>query len=151
MGVVERIRAKQFAQVERGGLTFRLRRVTSRDLLDRGCALILACGAKPAQSAVSADDAVSLLRSSGEYVAAVVVASVAAIRSSDAEAWEDWAVVLDEADEELTAGRIWIGSLPDGAAAVIYDAAITHSGGGEGAAALPAFLRACAAASRPPG
>lgn len=148
--VSERIASRRFAEVSADGLGFRLRRVVSRDLVDRGFALVLAVAPKDG-GPISQTEAIKALRSSSEYLAALVVASVVAIRADDDGDWEEWEVVADADAEDLANGRIWIGSLPPGAIGPVADAALAHSGGGQGAAALPAFLRAGAATHRSDG
>lgn len=149
--VASKIAGGRLTEVAADGLVFRLRRVVSRDLVDRGYALVLAVAPKDG-GPISQIEAIKALRSSSEYLAALVVASVVAIRADeDGAEWETWQVVGEDGAEDLDGGAIWIGSLPPGAIGPVADAALAHSGGGQGAAALPAFLRAGAATHRSTG
>lgn len=149
--VAAKLGARQrFREVDGGDLVYRVRKVVSRDLVDRGFGLVLAAAAPARREQRTPQATIAAIRESAEYLAALVVAGVVAIRPTDDEAWEDWRIVADEADEDHAAGKLWIGSIPADVVAKIGQAVMEFSGGGEGAAALSSFLGAGLAATRQP-
>ena len=145
MGVRDFI-AANYAEVEAGGLRFRVRSVVSRDLVDAGYGLLLAASGVQ-KSTPDPSKIIEALRRDAEYLAGLCIAGVVAIATPGDE-WETWTLVATHADEDLAASKMWLGTLPAGCAEAIAAAALKHSGGGEGAAALLSFLRAGAAATR---
>ena len=146
MGVREAIEAKKYAECEAEGLRFRVRRVVSRDLVDAGYGLLLAASSTNV-AAPNPAKIVEALRRDSEYLAGLCVAGVVGMATADGE-WEDWKIVATAEEEDLAAGKMWLGSLPGGVSQVVAATVLKHSGGGEGAVALLSFLRGGAAATR---
>lgn len=148
MGVKERIQAQEYAEIDHGGLRYRLRRVVSRDLLDQGYALILSASARAQPGRThSPESIVEALRRDGEYLGAICCAAVVAIDGG--EGWEPWTLTLGA--EDLDAHRIGLASLPGGAPLAIAQAAIQHACGAkeDDPSAVATFLRALSAAAGP--
>lgn len=143
MSILGVITGQQFAVVPLGTLEARVRRVTSRDLLDHGYPLILA--ARVARAQTGEDEQ---LTASGkamgrllDYREALAVAGLVALREPEGE-WETWTATGKSTEEDHKARVIWLGSLPydlGNPTDILSEGVLRHSGEGKAAEALATF------------
>ena len=114
-----------------GGLHWRVRRITSADLMAAGHAVLFVVPLRDASGEEVSSDPEAQARGL-RFMDAVVAAGVQQV-SSDGVSWERCSVVLDRKAEEPLAGRLFIGSLPPGAVAPIATAILSLSTDGEAA------------------
>lgn len=104
--------------IEVDGLWFRVRKITSADMLEAGVGELLAAAAPKAEGEdPPAADRPQQVRAA-RTAEACVCAGVQQI-SHDGTTWQRCQVVMSREAEETGAGRIYVGSLPPGAVDVL--------------------------------
>lgn len=143
----------QVVEQEVARLWFRIRPVTSEQMLDAGGSyLLLVQKYRAAEDGASADvrqaasalreqlQSPSAIRDSLRFRGAIVAAGVVAA-SKDGKVWEDIVVTSNRAEENASRGRLWIGSLPPQAILPLSREVLTLStGGGAASERLASFL-----------
>ena len=118
MSIFDELKAANFGEVECDGLTYRIRKVNSRDLLAVKARHLAATMAhrEGEEWAPETDPAAIAAMESANLAEAdrFAQASVVGVRRTEAPDWEPLRIVADEADEDLTAQpvRMWVETLP---------------------------------------
>lgn len=118
MSIFDELKAATHGEVEADGLVYRIRKVTSRDLLAVKAKHLAATLAhregeewapETDPEAIAAQEAANLADADR-----FVQASVIGVRRAEATDWEPLRIVATEADEDLTAApvRMWVETLP---------------------------------------
>ena len=138
MSILDELKAATHAEHEADGLVYRIRKVTSRDLLAVKARHLAATMARREgeeyapetdPEAIAAEERMKL-----EEIDRFVQACVVAVRRSDAPDWEPVRIVANEADEDHGAvpPRMWVETLPIrvrvGIAAAGYSLTMTAEG-----------------------
>ena len=145
MSIFDELKAQTHGEVEADGLVYRIRKVTSRDLLAVKARHLAATMAKregvdyapeTEPEAISAQEAEKLAE-----VDRFVQACVVGVRRSDATDWEAVRVVADESAEDFAAepARMWVETLPIRARIAIAAAGYTLTMTAEGARVVDSF------------
>lgn len=136
MNIASILQQSAQADIEAGGLWWRVRKITSADMVEAGRPMFVAAHVDLRASDAAAQMVAESLKEPGKvvegmrFLEAVAVAGLVAA-SQDGQAWEALRLVLDVRQEEPGASRLHVGSLPPGvveaiAAKVLY---LTTDGG----------------------
>jgi len=162
MGVLSAVAATSERIVEVGGIEWRLRRVTSADLMRVGYAAMVAAAPDLSRLQAAANDPAMLASTLAEMGPrglerlettrhATVCAAMVAQRAVGAEEWEEDRLVMSQGDEGE--GRVWIRRIPAAWIERLATEANDLAGGGAEVAALLASFRGptrAAGDARPP-
>lgn len=114
MNIAEALAASSTSIVTVGPLAFRVRRITSADLLDAGLVSLLV--AKPADESSPASFDPKAAAQSARFMDAVVCAGLEAASQDGGTTWEPFRATLEPKRENVSAGVLFVGNLIPGAA-----------------------------------
>ena len=124
MSLIHAIRNSSIDEVEAAGLLWRVRRICSADLAKVGFAALAMATPEAAEEGADLDAAMkSLNPKQAADLASLQEATVAAgtMAVGDGEGnWDELRLVIDKAREDADAGILWVGSLPAGAADILF-------------------------------
>lgn len=132
--------------VEAGGLWWRIRRITTAELVEAGGSILLAAKPEGADAAAATKAIEGALRdpkaaaSGARFMDAVACAGIRAA-SEDGKSYEDLRVVLTDREHDPGSSRLHVGSLPPGVAQKLAGAILKLStNGGAAGERLASFL-----------
>ena len=175
MNIADRLIDQATTTVEAGGLWWRVRRISSLELLQAGLpALLIAPGGPTTETPAEpppesegaeqegADEAAQLrahiqrlrenpgLMAQTEELAAHVVAAGVTAARADGQTWQPLKVVLDHAQQSARLNKVHISSLPVGTVKVLYKRIMALSKGGVDGTTLATFPGGAPPSGRPP-
>lgn len=141
MNIAAAIAQSAQQDIEAGGLHWRVRRVTTADLIEAGGSFLLTAE-KPTETPVEGGPVDPRKAQTGaRFLDALACAGVVQV-SKDGAAWEAIKVVGDMRAEDGRSGRVYVGSLPPGVARDLAHAVLSLStDGGAAGERLASFLR----------
>ena len=141
MNIVDAMIRASSDDVKIGEVYYRVRRITTADLVAAGVGMLLTTPkATPEDAEMPAPMTAEQIAAQHRFADGVVCAGVQQM-SSDGEKWFACTVVMDRKDEGRTKGAIYVGSLPPNTVSPLASAILSlTSDGGAAAERIASFL-----------
>ena len=147
--LLEAIEASAYKEIEADGMVWRLRKICSADLAEVGHAAIAMSqglasnGGKPSEAdaeKIMASQSKDKLQTMARLKDAVTAAGLVGVRDAQSEEWVEVKCVLDSDKSDPKNGTIWVGSLPNHVADLLFSEILSlATDGGAAVERLQAF------------